>query len=173
LPSPVISPELTQSLASSLRILLLLTFLTILPTLIIAMTSFTRIVIVLSLLRQALGTPTTPPAIVIVTLSLILTGFVMRPTLEEFNKVALQPYLSKEINEVEFLERGVEPFKKFMLRNTRKRELNFFLRLSNLRVNSPEEIPLTVLIPAFLVSELTIAFQIVFVVYAKCCFVVV
>ena len=129
------------------------------------MTSFTRIVIVLSLLRQALGTPTTPPAIVIVTLSLILTGFVMRPTLEEFNKVALQPYLSKEINEVEFLERGVEPFKKFMLRNTRKRELNFFLRLSNLRVNSPEEIPLTVLIPAFLVSELTIAFQIVFVVY--------
>jgi len=165
LPSPVISPELTQSLASSLRILLLLTFLTILPTLIIAMTSFTRIVIVLSLLRQALGTPTTPPAIVIVTLSLILTAFVMRPTLEEFNKVALQPYLSKEINEVEFLERGVEPFKKFMLRNTRKRELNFFLKLSNLRVNSPEEIPLTVLIPAFLVSELTIAFQIVFVVY--------
>jgi len=89
----------------------------------------------------------------------------MRPTLKEFNDVALQPYLSRKINEVEFLRRGTEPFKKFMLRNTRKRELGFFLKLSNLRVKSPREIPITVLIPAFLVSELTVAFQIVFVVY--------
>jgi len=165
LPTSALPPELSQNLATSLRLLFLLTILTILPTIIIAMTSFTRIVVVLALLRQAIGTPTTPPAIIIVTLSLILTGFVMRPTLEEFNKVALQPYLAKEINEVEFLQKGVEPFKKFMLKNTRKRELKFFLELSNIEVKSPEEIPLTVLIPAFLVSELTIAFQIVFVVY--------
>ena len=165
MPTSALPPELSQNLATSLRLLFLLTILTILPTIIIAMTSFTRIVVVLALLRQAIGTPTTPPAIIIVTLSLILTGFVMRPTLEEFNKVALQPYLAKEINEVEFLQKGVEPFKKFMLKNTRKRELKFFLELSNIEVKSPEEIPLTVLIPAFLVSELTIAFQIVFVVY--------
>ena len=85
------------------------------------MTSFTRIVIVLALLRQAVGTPTTPPAIVIVTLSLILTGFIMRPTLEELNKVALQPYMAMEINEVELLQRSIKPFREFMLKNTRKK----------------------------------------------------
>jgi len=89
----------------------------------------------------------------------------MRPTLEELNKVALQPYIAKEINEVELLQRGIKPFQKFMLKNTRKKDLKFFLELANLKVKSPEEIPLTVLIPAFLVSELTVAFQIVFVVY--------
>ncbi len=129
------------------------------------MTSFTRIVIVLALLRQAIGTPTTPPAIVIVTLSLILTGFIMRPTLEELNRVALQPYMAQEINEIELLQRSIKPFQEFMLKNTRKRDLKFFLELANVKVNSPEEIPLTVLIPAFLVSELTVAFQIVFVVF--------
>jgi flagellar biosynthetic protein FliP len=165
LPAPTLPVELNQSLATSLRLLLILTVLTLLPTIIIAMTSFTRIVIVLALLRQAIGTPTTPPAIVIVTLSLILTGFIMRPTLEEFNRVALQPYMAKEINEFELLKRGVKPFEKFMLKNTRKKDLKFFLELAKIKVNSPEEIPLTVLIPAFLVSELTVAFQIVFVVY--------
>ena len=165
MPLSALPPELSQSLATSLRLLLILTVLTILPTIIIAMTSFTRIVIVLALLRQAVGTPTTPPAIVIVTLSLILTGFIMRPTLEELNKVALQPYMAMEISEVELLQRGIKPFREFMLKNTRKKDLKFFLELANLKVKSPEEIPLTVLIPAFLVSELTVAFQIVFVVY--------
>jgi len=165
LPVSALPAELSQSLATSLKLLLILTVLTILPTIIIAMTSFTRIVIVLALLRQAIGTPTTPPAIVIVTLSLILTGFIMRPTLEELNKVALQPYIAKEINEVELLQRGKKPFQEFMLKNTRKKDLKFFLELANVKVNSPEEIPLIVLIPAYLVSELTVAFQIVFVVY--------
>ena len=165
MPASVLPAELSQSLATSLRLLLILTVLTILPTIIIAMTSFTRIVIVLALLRQAVGTPTTPPAIVIVTLSLILTAFIMRPTFEELNRVALQPYLTMEINEVELLQRGIKPFREFMLKNTRKKDLKFFLELANLKVKSPEEIPLTVLIPAFLVSELTVAFQIVFVVY--------
>jgi len=165
LPVSALPAELSQSLATSLKLLLILTVLTILPTIIIAMTSFTRIVIILALLRQAIGTPTTPPAIVIVTLSLILTGFIMRPTLEELNRVALQPYIAKEINEIEFLQRGIKPFQKFMLKNTRKKDLKFFLELAKVKVSSPEEIPLTVLIPAFLVSELTVAFQIVFVVY--------
>ena len=165
MPLSALPPELSQSLATSLRLLLILTVLTILPTIIIAMTSFTRIVIVLALLRQAVGTPTTPPAIVIVTLSLILTAFIMRPTFEELNRVALQPYLNMEINEVELLHRGIKPFREFMLKNTRKRDLKFFLELAKLKVESPEEIPLTVLVPAFLVSELTVAFQIVFVVY--------
>ena len=165
MPVSALPAELSQSLATSLKLLLILTVLTILPTIIIAMTSFTRIVIVLALLRQAIGTPTTPPAIVIVTLSLILTGFIMRPTLEELNKVALQPYIAKEINEVELLQRGKKPFQEFMLKNTRKKDLKFFLELANVKVNSPEEIPLIVLIPAYLVSELTVAFQIVFVVY--------
>ncbi|GAB6076251.1 flagellar type III secretion system pore protein FliP [Desulfurobacterium crinifex] len=165
MPVSALPAELSQSLATSLKLLLILTVLTILPTIIIAMTSFTRIVIVLALLRQAIGTPTTPPAIVIVTLSLILTGFIMRPTLEELNKVALQPYMAKEISEIELLQRGIKPFQEFMLKNTRKKDLKFFLELANVKVNSPEEIPLTVLIPAFLVSELTVAFQIVFVVY--------
>ncbi len=165
MPLSALPPELSQSLATSLKLLLVLTVLTILPTIIIAMTSFTRIVIVLALLRQAIGTPTTPPAIVIVTLSLILTGFIMRPTLEELNRVALQPYMAQEINEIELLQRSIKPFQEFMLKNTRKRDLKFFLELANVKVNSPEEIPLTVLIPAFLVSELTVAFQIVFVVF--------
>ncbi|RUM41367.1 MAG: flagellar biosynthetic protein FliP [Desulfurobacterium sp.] len=165
MPVSALPAELSQSLATSLKLLLILTVLTILPTIIIAMTSFTRIVIILALLRQAIGTPTTPPAIVIVTLSLILTGFIMRPTLEELNRVALQPYIAKEINEIEFLQRGIKPFQKFMLKNTRKKDLKFFLELAKVKVSSPEEIPLTVLIPAFLVSELTVAFQIVFVVY--------
>ena len=165
MPASVLPAELSQSLATSLRLLLILTVLTILPTIIIAMTSFTRIVIVLALLRQAVGTPTTPPAIVIVTLSLILTGFIMRPTLEELNEVALQPYIAKEINEIELLQRGIKPFQEFMLKNTRKKDLKFFLELADVKVNSPEEIPLAVLIPAYLISELTVAFQIVFVVY--------
>ena len=89
----------------------------------------------------------------------------MRPTLEELNRVALQPYMAQEINEIELLQRSIKPFQEFMLKNTRKRDLKFFLELANVKVNSPEEIPLTVLIPAFLVSELTVAFQIVFVVF--------
>ena len=165
MPVSALPAELSQSLATSLKLLLILTVLTILPTIIIAMTSFTRIVIVLALLRHAVGTPTTPPAIIIVTLSLILTGFIMRPTLEELNKVALQPYIAREIDEIELLQRGIKPFQEFMLKNTRKRDLKFFLELAKVKVESPEEIPLTVLVPAFLVSELTVAFQIVFVVY--------
>jgi flagellar biosynthetic protein FliP len=94
-----------------------------------------------------------------------MTAFIMKPTFEEVNKRALQPYFKGEIDEIALLERSVDPFKEFMLKNTRKKDLKFFLKLSKVKVKKKEEIPLTVLIPAFMVSELTIAFQIAFIIF--------
>ncbi len=150
---------------TSLKILFLITVLSLAPALLITVTSFTRIVIVLSLLRQALGIPQAPPNQVIIALSLFLTFFIMQPVYNQIHKSAIVPYMNKEINDMEALERSIKPVKEFLLRNTQKKELKLFLDISQERPKDPKDISLTTLIPAFLVSEIKIAFEVVFVIF--------
>ncbi len=158
------SSDGNQKISISLQILLLMSVLTLLPTLLITMTSFTRIIIILSILRQALGLATTPTNQVLVGLSLFLTLFTMYPTLNQISDNALQPLLDNKIDVQTALARGTEPLKSFMLRSTRENDLNLFFELSqeNFELN---DIPITVLMPAFLTSELKTAFQMGFVVF--------
>lgn len=152
-------------LDTTIKILLIITLLSIAPSLLIAMTSFTRIVIVLSLLRHAIGVPTAPPNQVIVALSLFLTFFIMKPVFEKINEVSIQPYLKKEINDIKAIENAKQPVKEFMLKNTRREDLKLFLDIAREKPARPEEISMTTLIPAFMISELKTAFEIVFIIY--------
>ncbi|RMD46925.1 MAG: flagellar biosynthetic protein FliP [Aquificota bacterium] len=163
----VISQTLDQikNLDTTLKILFLLTILSLAPSILIMVTSFVRIVIVLSLLRHALGIPQAPPNQVIIALALFLTFFVMKPVFEDINKNAIQPYMKKEITDIQAIKNATAPVKKFMLHNTRKEDLKLFLDLSKEKLKSPEEISLTTLIPAFMISEIKTAFEIVFVIF--------
>ena len=155
-----------QDLAMSLRILLLLTVLTMAPAMLILLTSFTRIIVVLSLLRRALATQRMPPNQVLIGLALILTIYIMAPVWGQVNQNALQPYLNEEINEATAFERMTGPFREFMFKYTREKDIGLFVNLSE--VEEPEnqsDIPLYVLIPAFVLSELKTAFQIGFMIY--------
>ena len=155
-----------QTYSLSLQTLILLTSLTFLPAVLLMMTAFTRIVIVLSLLRQALGTLQSPPNQVLIGLSLFLTLFVMAPVFDKMNEQALQPYLTDKINVMEALDKGSEPLKKFMLSQTRQEDLALFVRLSKSPpLSGPEAVPLKVLVPAYVISELKTAFQIGFVIF--------
>jgi len=149
----------------TLKLIFLITILSLAPAILITITSFTRIVIILSLLRHALGTPQTPPNQVIIALSLFLTFFTMTPTFEKIEEIALRPYLNKEISDVEAIKRSVEPLKEFMLKNTRKEDLKLFLDIRGERPKSPEEVSLVTLIPAFMVSEIKTALEVVFVIF--------
>lgn len=161
----------TGQLDTSIRLLILLTILSLAPSILIMTTSFIRIVIVLSLLRQALGTPTVPPNQVIVSLALFLTFFIMKPVFDQINQEALQPLLKKQITDQVFFEKTSSIMKSFMVKNTRKESLKVFLDMANLpkeereKIKRPEDIPLSVVVPAFMVSEITTAFQIVFLLY--------
>ncbi len=161
------SPALgTQSLALSLQILVLMTVLAILPSILLMMTSFTRIIIVLSILRQALGLQQTPPNQVLVGLALFLSLFVMRPVVDEVNRTAYQPYQSKQIPAEEAVARGGNALHKFMIGQTRKRDLELFFGLAKApRVATPEAVPFSILLPAFVTSELKTAFQIGFLIF--------
>ena len=153
--------------AVSLQIIFLLTILSLAPSILIMMTSFTRIVVVLSFLRTAIGTHgQMPPNQLIVGLSLFLTFFVMGPVLERVNDEALQPLMEDEIPYKEALDRGMEPMREFMLKQTRPKDMALFVRLA--RIDQPQsraEVPNTVLIPSFIISELRTAFQIGFVLF--------
>ncbi|MEO2068764.1 MAG: flagellar type III secretion system pore protein FliP [Desulfurobacteriaceae bacterium] len=149
----------------TLKILFLITFLSLAPALLITITSFTRIVIILSLLRHALGTPQTPPNQVIIALSLFLTLFTMAPTFKKIDDVALKPYLNGEITDVEAIRRAGAPLKEFMLRNTRKEDLKLFLDIRNEKPRDPMEVSMITLIPAFMVSEIRTAMEVVFVIF--------
>ncbi len=149
----------------TLKLLLIFTLLVLLPSLLIAFTSFTRIVIILSLLRHALGTPQTPPNQVVIALSLFLTLFTMAPTFKEIETQALNPYLKGELTDVEALKRASLPLKEFMLRNTRKEDLKLFLDMRGERPSSPQDVDFITLVPAFMVSEVKTAFEFVFVVF--------
>ncbi|NDF50790.1 MAG: hypothetical protein EB116_12050, partial [Betaproteobacteria bacterium] len=137
---------------------LLLTALSFLPSMLMLMTSFTRILIVLSLLRQAMGLVTTPPNAVLIGLALFITAAVMAPVTEKVYAEAWQPYVAGRINFEQAVERGVEPVKGFMLRQTRADDLNLFVKLSGKTYAKPEDVPLTAVIPAFAISEIRTAF---------------
>ncbi|MBM3116204.1 flagellar type III secretion system pore protein FliP [Jeongeupia naejangsanensis] len=149
-----------------LQTLLFLTALTFLPAMLLMMTAFTRIVIVLSLLRQAIGTTMAPPNQVVVGLSLFLTLFVMAPTFDKIYDQAYQPYSEQKISFNEMVDKGVVPLKDFMLKQTRQKDLAFFIDVSGMKKpNGPEDVSLRVLVPAFVTSELKTAFQIGFLVF--------
>lgn len=155
-----------QDLAKGLQIIILMTVISLAPSILIMTTAFTRIVIVLSLLRQAVGIPTLPPNQVIVGLGLILTFFVMAPTFDKINKEAVEPYTKGQITQVEALKKGVEPLRTFMFKQTNQKDLALFIKMSKLE--NPKvlaDIPTHVLIPAFIISELKKAFQIGFIVF--------
>ena len=146
--------------------LLLLTSLTFLPAALLMMTSFTRIIIVLSLLRQALGTQTAPPNQVMVGLALFLTLFVMGPTFDRIYTEAYVPLQENRIQMTDAMNRGVVPLKEFMVKQTRQSDLALFVKISRSpALQGPEDIPLRVLIPAFVTSELKTAFQIGFAIF--------
>ncbi len=166
---PAVTIEQTEqgeTWSVSLQILALMTVLTLLPAILLMMTAFTRIIVVLAILRQAIGTTSTPSNQVLVGLALFLTLFVMQPVFNEMNQQALQPYLADEVGAVTALERAAEPLRGFMLDQTRETDLSMFLELSGTgRVEGPESVPLSVLVPAFVTSELKTAFQIGFILF--------
>ncbi|MFC7514199.1 flagellar type III secretion system pore protein FliP [Herbaspirillum sp. GCM10030257] len=155
-----------QTYSLSLQTLLLLTGLSFIPAALMMMTSFTRIIIVLSLLRQALGTQTAPPNQVMIGLALFLTLFVMGPVFDKIYVDAYQPLSENKINMSQALDRGVAPLKTFMVKQTRETDLALYAKMSRLPAfNGPEDVPLRVLIPAFVTSELKTAFQISFAIF--------
>ncbi|MGE4282163.1 MAG: flagellar type III secretion system pore protein FliP [Clostridia bacterium] len=158
--------ESPQDVAVSLQILFLLTILSLAPAILIMMTSFTRIIIILSFLRNALGTQQVPPNQVLIGLALFLTVFIMTPIGTQINNQAIQPYLSEEITQDVALDRAVQPLREFMLNNTREKDLALFVSLSGIeQVDDKEDIPTKAVIPAFVISELKTAFQFGFLIY--------
>ena len=155
-----------QDVAVTLQILLLLTILSIAPAILIMMTSFTRIVVVFHFLRQAIGLQQMPPNQLVIGLSLFLTFFVMNPVLKQINDQALQPYLREEISQDVALKKAVTPLREFMLRQTREKDLALFVKMA--RIPQPQnasELSISTVVPAFVISELRIAFQIGFLLY--------
>jgi flagellar biosynthetic protein FliP len=155
-----------QTYSLTFQIVILMTVLTLLPAMLLAMTAFTRIIIVLSILRQALGMATTPSNQVLTGMALFLTFFVMSTTLTQSYNSGIKPYMDGQLaGEIAF-DRTVQPLKRFMLAQTRENDLQLFSRLSGKpQFAGPEEVPLTVLIPTFITSELKTAFQIGFMVF--------
>ncbi|MEW5011861.1 MAG: flagellar type III secretion system pore protein FliP [Cycloclasticus sp.] len=155
-----------KSYSVTLQILAVMTLLTVLPSLLVMMTSFTRIIIVFSILRQAMGTPQTPSNQILLGLALFLTFFIMSPVLEKANDEALQPYLSDQLSADVAIKKGIQPFREFMLRQTRNDDLEMFARISGMPpINDAEDVPLSLLLPAFVTSELKTAFQIGFMIF--------
>lgn len=150
----------------TLQILILMTMLTFLPAIVMMMTSFTRIMIVFAILRQALGLQQTPSNQILIGLTLFLTFFIMGPVLERVNIEAVQPYMNEQLNVLQAIEAASGPFREFMLYQTRESDLDLFMKIANLPpVSGPEEIPFRVLVPAFVTSELKTAFQIGFMLF--------
>ncbi|MFA0783137.1 flagellar type III secretion system pore protein FliP [Fervidibacter sacchari] len=162
--SPVPNPQAQLSLMrESVQILMVLTLIALAPFLLAVMTCFTRIVIVLSLLRIAMGTPQTPPNPVVIGMALFLTLFVMAPTLQEANEKGLQPFLRNEISLEQAVAEGYKPFQRFMLRQVREKDIALFLRIAKLpNPKRPEDVPAYILIPAFVLSEVRTGFEIGF-----------
>jgi flagellar biosynthetic protein FliP len=151
---------------SALSILLLITVLSIAPAILVLMTSFTRIVIVLGFVRTSLGTQQMPPNQVLIGLAMFLTFFIMAPTFSQVNEVALQPYLKGEITQTEAFQEATVPMKEFMFSHTREKDLMLFMNYTKTeKPETIEDIPITVLIPAYAISELKTAFQMGFMIF--------
>jgi len=147
-------------MANWIQIITFLTALTMIPAVLMMTSSFTRIIIVLSFIRNALGIPSAPPNQVLLGLALFLSVFVMAPILQGINDNALQPYLSQSISQDEAMKRGIDPMREFMFKQTREKDLSLFVYLAKAeRPRNQSEIPTHVLIPAFIISELKTAFQ--------------
>lgn len=160
------STENPKEVVNTLKILILLTVLTLAPAILIMMTSFTRIVIVLSFVRQALGTQQAPPNQLLVGLALFITFFVMSPFFQKINETAVKPYLSGQIGQEEALKKSLSPLRHFMFNQTRNEDLSLFLRMSKTQAPKTKmDVPTNVLIPAFVISELKTSFQIGFIIY--------
>lgn len=156
----------SANLSATLQILLVLTVLSLAPSILIMVTSFTRILIVLHFTRSAIGTQTTPPNQILVGLALFLTFFIMSPVFGQINDVAIQPLAKGEITQEVAFERGVEPIRQFMFKETSRKDLKLFLDIANIsEVADQKDIPTTVLIPSFIVSEMRTAFIIGFLIY--------
>jgi flagellar biosynthesis protein FliP len=159
-------PEGTGLTQRALQLVALLTVLSLAPSILVMVTSFTRIVVVLSLLRTAIGAQTAPPNSVLTALALFLTAFIMAPTIEEAYRSGIQPLVAGQIQEQEAFTRTIAPFRTFMLRHVREKDLELFIDLSNTpRPATAEGTPLNVLVPAFMISELRRAFEIGFMLF--------
>lgn len=155
-----------QEIVSAVKIIIMLTVLTLAPAILIMMTAFTRIIIVLSFVRQALGTQQMPPNQLLVGLALFLTFFVMSPFFNKINQEALQPFLGNQISQDEAIDKSLGPIRTFMFHQTRPLDLELFVRLAKIQIpKTRAEVPTTVLIPAFVLSELKTAFQMGFIIY--------
>jgi flagellar biosynthesis protein FliP len=155
-----------EDIAVTLEIVALLTILSLAPSIIVMMTAFTRIVIVLNFVKKALGTPEAPPNQMVMGLSLFLTFFVMAPTFNRINDEALQPYMKKEIDYQQGLDRAIKPMREFMLRQTGEKELALFVRATKqANPKTIDDLSMTIVIPAFILSELKTAFIIGFLIY--------
>ncbi|WP_097004756.1 flagellar type III secretion system pore protein FliP [Lacrimispora amygdalina] len=150
----------------TLELFLILTIISLMPSILVMMTSFTRIIIILSFTRNALGVQQTPPNIVLVGIALFLTLFIMDPVIKDINTQAYQPYIKEEINQSEALKRAQIPMKRFMLKQTETNTLNLFIDLSNTeKMENIEDLPMTVIIPSFMTSELKRAFTAGFMIF--------
>jgi flagellar biosynthesis protein FliP len=154
-----------EQVSTLLQIIFLMTVLSVAPAILIMMTSFTRLAIVFSMLRQALGTQQMPPNQIIIGLAMLLTFFLMSPVYTQINKEALQPYLAEEISQQEAMDKALKPIRAFMLKQTRKKDISLFMDISNSKATNYDEVPTIVLISAFSISELKTAFQIGFIIY--------
>jgi len=160
------APNEPEDLVTSLNILIVLTLLVLAPSMVLVMTSFTRLIIVFGFLRQAMGTQQMPPTQLLVTLALVLTFFIMEPVFKEGYANGITPYIEKKIGYEEAFEKTTAPFKAFMIRNTREKDLALFFRIRNMpNPQSVEEVPLTIAVPAFMISELKTAFEIGFLLF--------
>jgi len=158
--------ETPGDLSVTLQIILLMTVLTVAPSIILMITSFIRLVVVLGFLRQAMGTQQLPPNQLLLSLALILTFFIISPMVNQAYNEGLKPYLAEEISKEEAFDKGITPFKEFMLSQTREKDLALFVNISGMeQPESPDDIPLHVLIPGFVLSELRTGFQIAFLVF--------
>lgn len=170
-PSPKISVELggvgnQADMALGLQLMFLLTGLTLAPAILMTVTSFTRIIIVLSLIRSALGLNQLPPNQLLIGLAFFLTVFVMAPVGNQINEQAVQPYLNGSINQQTAFEQGIGPLRTFMLKQTREKDISLFIQMGHLeRPSNPDQVPIEALIPAFIISELKTAFQMGFLIF--------
>ncbi len=159
----------SSSLSASMKMILVLTVLSIAPFIVIMVTSFTRIIVVLHFLRSALGTQTTPPNQVLLGLALFLTLFIMSPVITEINQECIQPYDAGELTQEEALNAGLKPLRTFMFKQTRRSDIKLFLQIKNqsddVEINGVDDVPTAVLIPSFMISELRTAFIIGFLIY--------
>ncbi|GBF33200.1 flagellar biosynthesis protein FliP [Desulfocucumis palustris] len=161
--SPTDNP---REVVDSVKILVLLSLLSLAPAFLLMVTSFTRIIVVLSLLRSALGIPQSPPNQVLIALALFLTIFIMSPVFTQVNDQALKPYLDNKMSQEEFFSAAAKPLRTFMLKQTREQDLALFVSLSKMeQPRNRDEVPLTVVVPAYVISELKTAFQMGFLLY--------